>query len=423
MGLINNLREKTKFTDIEIHQLINDIMIGKKMIDFKEFSENGDEIYVKSPEYSEILKEQNLPEEQRKALEDLFASDTRNFVEEWNRIKPKKNIVIRAQHLEEFKTLWNTINKDMLYTFENLDSNSEARLIDNIKTEIEALNIEDSPLQTTRRELDINKIGEADSIIKIVLEGSVSYKSKVDYLRIVSDLSIGTGTPVLFVAKIFNALSMDFKSEILANNPVQAFKEMTVAIRKNLVDMIKNKIQYCENDGAILPNIFLNENSESLYGNNETYLKAGSVGKYQMALDNGLSPKEKWVFKDIIEYDSGFEVDIVKQDMRAPEIEFFGKLPKLKIKTPFDTYSPDFCYAVKSTAGNKLILIVESKGYDTTMNIPHDEKVKIELGQKYFERLNDYYKSRNVNVKILFKERIKGTQLSSLIKKILEGDV
>jgi len=420
--LIKTLKEKTAFTDNEIIYLINNVVIGKNMVYFKELSESGQEIYEKSPEYSVILKEQNLPEEQRKALENIFASDYKSFAEGSDKIKPKKNIAIKASYLDKFKTLWNTINKDFLYTLENIDNDSETALIGCIKAEIEKLDINELLLQTIRKELNINKIGEDDSITA-ELKDTISYESKVDYLRFVSELSSGVGAPISFIVKIFNALSQDFKNKMLTNNPAQAFKEMTKIIGKNLVDMIKNKIQYHENDGAIPPNVFLTENSESLSGANETYLKAGSVGKYQKNIDKGFLLREKWVFNDVIEYDSDFEVEIIEKDPCIDKIEFFGKLPKLKIKTPMGEYNPDFFYAIESTAGNKLILIVESKGYETSAAIPYDEKIKIEFAKKYFERLNDYYKNKNANIKILFKERIKNTLLSSLINQITERDV
>lgn len=120
----------------------------------------------------------------------------------------------------------------------------------------------------------------------------------------------------------------------------------------------------------------------------------------------------------MIEYDSDFEVEIIEQDPNIQEIEIFGKLPKLKIKTPLGEYNPDFCYAIKSTTGNKLILIVESKGYETSIDIPPNEKGKIEFAKKYFEYLNEHYKDNNI--KILFKERINNIQLASLIQGAIQ---
>jgi type III restriction enzyme len=118
----------------------------------------------------------------------------------------------------------------------------------------------------------------------------------------------------------------------------------------------------------------------------------------------------------VIEYDSDFELEIVEQDPDMDSIEIFGKLPRLKIKTPLGDYNPDFCYCLKSTAGNKIFLVVEAKGYQSSTAIPVDEKAKIDFAKKYFEALSEHYKDQNI--KISFKERINKTQLAALIKSV-----
>jgi len=106
-------------------------------------------------------------------------------------------------------------------------------------------------------------------------------------------------------------------------------------------------------------------------------------------------------------------LEIVEQDPDIDSIEIFGKLPRLKIKTPLGDYNPDFCYAIKSTEGNKIFLVVEAKGYKSSTAIPEDEKRKIDFAKKYFEALAEHHK--NEPFKIAFKERINKTQLAALI--------
>lgn len=96
-------------------------------------------------------------------------------------------------------------------------------------------------------------------------------------------------------------------------------------------------------------------------------------------------------------------------------MKFSEKLPRLKIKTPLGDYNPDFCYAIKSTEGNKVFLIVEAKGYQSSTAIPEDEKAKIDFAKQYFETLAEHYKDKNI--KISYKERINKTQLAALIKE------
>ncbi|MFA5556737.1 MAG: type III restriction endonuclease subunit R, partial [Flavobacteriaceae bacterium] len=229
---------------------------------------------------------------------------------------------------------------------------------------------------------------------------------------LVRTLSNNTKTPISFVVKIFNALSDDFKTKMLCNNPEQAQREISEIINKNLIAMLKANIKYDGINGTGLPNVFKTESSTgSDFG--KTYLDTGSVGKFQKDIAGDFSLKTKWVFEEVIEYDSDFELEIVEQDPDIDSIEIFGKLPRLKIKTPLGDYNPDFCYAIKSAEGNKVFLVVEAKGYNLLTDVPEKEQVKIDFAKKYFEALGEHYKDQNI--KISFKERINKTQLAALI--------
>lgn len=402
--LIKTLKEKSGFDDDTIVTLVDDVLKDKKMIVRKAIVD-GQKIYEKSHEFSAILKEQNLPEEQVKAIESLFATDTNTYVQKAEKKKEKKKVFIRATHLQEFQNLWNTINKNAFYVLETLSEEQVSQLIQNIKTQIEAVNIEEILLQTIRAELNVNKIGEQGAITE-KLTDTVSYKNKVDYLELVRTLSNNTKTPISFVVKVFNALSEDFKTKMLCNNPEQAQREISEIINKNLIAMLKANIKYDGINGTGLPNVFKTEQGK-------TYLDTGSVGKFQKDIAGDFNLKTKWVFEEVIEYDSDFELEIVEQDPDIDSIEIFGKLPRLKIKTPLGDYNPDFCYAIKSTEENKIFLVVEAKGYKSSTAIPEDEKGKIDFAKKYFEALGEHYKDQNI--KISFKERINKTQLAVLI--------
>lgn len=402
--LIKTLKEKSGFDDDTIITLVDDVLKGQKMIVRKAIVD-GQKIYEKSPEFSAILKELSLPEEQVKAIESLFATDTNTYVQKAEKKKEKKKVFIKATHLKEFQNLWNAINKNAFYVLETLTAEQESQLIQNIKTQIEAINIEEILLQTIRAELNVNKIGEQGAITE-KLTDTVSYKSKVDYLELVRTLSNNTKTPISFVVKIFNALSDDFKTKMLCNNPEQAQKEISEIINKNLIAMLKANIKYDGINGTGLPNVFKEEKGK-------TYLAPGSVGKFQKEITGDFNLKTKWVFEEVIEYDSDFELEIVEHDPDIESIEIFGKLPRLKIKTPLGEYNPDFCYAIKSAEGNKVFLVVEAKGYNLLTDVPEKEQVKIDFAKKYFEALGEYYKDQNI--KISFKERINKTQLAALI--------
>jgi len=399
------LKEKSGFDDAAVRSIFK-TLDNKEIIVYKA-TVDGIDVYQKSPDFSAILKEQNLPEEQVIAIESLFAADTNTYVQKAEKKKEKKKVFIKATHLKEFQNLWSAINKNAFYVLKNLDHEEEEQLIQNIKDDIEKVNIEELLLQTIRAELNVQKIGEQGAITER-LTNRVSYKSKVNYLELVRTLSNNTKTPISFIVKIFNSLSDDFKSKMLINNPEQAQREISEIINKNLITMLKAHITYDGINGTGLPNVFKTEKGKS-------YLDTGSVGKFQKDITGDFSLKTKWVFEEVIEYDSDFELDIVEQDPDIDSIEIFGKLPRLKIKTPLGDYNPDFCYAIKSTEGNKIFLVVEAKGYKSSTVIPVNEKEKIEFAKKYFESLAEHHK--NEKFKISFKERINKTQLAALIKE------
>ncbi|MDD3535304.1 MAG: DEAD/DEAH box helicase family protein [Candidatus Cloacimonetes bacterium] len=402
------LKDKGHFDDITVREIFR-MMEDSKMIEFKSIVD-GIYIFKRSPHFSQILSQQELPDAQKQVLENLFATDAAAYVQKAESIKSKKKVFIKEAFLNEFQNLWNAINKDAFYMLDSLSEEQEKQLIQNIKTEIEALDIEAILLQTIRAELNIQKIGEQGAITERLTD-AVSYKSKIDYLELVRSISGKTKTPLAFVVKVFNALSGDFKNKMLCNNPEQAQREITGIISQSLIAMLKANIQYNGMNGKALPNVFQKENDRS-------YLESGSTGRFQKEMDYDFSLKSKWAFDEVIEYDSDFELEIIEQDPDIESIEFFGKLPRLKIKTPLGAYNPDFCYAVKSVNGNKIILVVESKGYNAETDIPEDEKNKIDFAKKYFEALNAHYK--NQSIKVEYKKRINRTQLAALIGEAMK---
>jgi type III restriction enzyme len=409
-----SLKEKARLDDAEVRKLYR-LIEDKEMIVFKE-TINGLDVFEKSPDFAKILREADLPEPQHKALETIFATDAASYIQKGeNKDKQKKKkVFIKTTHLKAFQTLWHNIHKNAQFYVENLNAAQEQQLITNIKTEINALTINEVFLQTIKADLKVDTLGKADGVSTTVVQVNTN-KSKVDYLGLVNTVSAQTKTPLRFVVKVFNALSTEFKTVMLANNPAQAQKEISAIIQKHLIAMLKTQVRYDGLDGTIsgkaLPNVFKTENGK-------TYLKEGSVGKYQKDIDSSFSLKEKWVFEEVIEYDSDFELDIIEGDPDMAEIEIFGKLPRLEIKTPLGNYNPDFCYAIKSKAkneANQVILVVESKGYHAVSDIPDDEKAKIDFAKQYFEALNAHYQAKGSKIRISYKERINRTQLAALI--------
>ena len=419
--LENSFLLAKRFTEQEIRQRLVDGGVDEKtarsifkalekndLIVFED-TEDGLDVYELSDDFDEQLKTLALPADHKQMIAKLFSNDIKEYVKNANKNnKGKDKVIIKPTHLRAFEELWHAIYKNTSFLLEKMSKAEETQLIDNIKAQIESLDISRVMLETTRSELHVEKMQSNQAVSKSIVDGSV-YVSKVDYLLLVRQLAVDSKTPLSFVVRIFNVLSLEFKQKILVNNPKQAQKEMADIIKQNLMGLLKTKISYGMIQHTVKANVFKTDDKA-------TYLDIGSTGKFQKPMPQDFSLKAKWVFENVIEYDSDFELEIIEQDPDISEIEIFAKLPRLKIKTPLGEYNPDFCYAIKGKNGNQVFLVVESKGYEKSTNIPPDEKTKIDIAKKYFDALNEYYQKQGKDdIKIVFKERINKTQLSALI--------
>ena len=410
-NLVKTFKDKNKFDDKIIRRIVQ-FMEDTSLINFEKTDENGNEVFSKSDSYSQIVKTfkdnpatipASLIIDHINAIENLFTNDIKNFVKDSKKSQQKKKIRIKDKHFEDFKVLWQKINQKSLYIIDNLTEENLQDLVNRITAEINNLNIHKIFLQHKKTVIHTG----VDISLQSSTEAATPYECKVDYLRLVHDLASQTKTPVSFIVKIINALSAEFKKNMLKNDLSQTQREMAEIIRKHLIGDIKAHINYYGIDGKVRNHADIKQE-----------LSAGSLGRFQELAPDYFSLKEKWIFEDVIEYDSDFEKNIILQDADDVHIRIFAKMPKLEIQTPLGRYNPDFCYAIEGKNGKKVFLVVESKGYDTTAKIPEDEKRKIAFAHKFFKKVNEKY--QNEGIKIMFEERINRTTLSTLIQEAVK---
>lgn len=142
------------------------------------------------------------------------------------------------------------------------------------------------------------------------------------------------------------------------------------------------------------------------------HLDQGKLGRFL----NEEAPPLHYLFDKTV-YDSSIELQSITQDpskIGGAKVVVFAKLPRLRIPTPYRTYSPDFAYIVKGTNDSPVFLIVETKGYDDENQIPADEQLKIRYAKKFFASLQEQLGS----VKVMYKTRVNKQSLSSLIGEL-----
>ena len=147
-------------------------------------------------------------------------------------------------------------------------------------------------------------------------------------------------------------------------------------------------------------------------------IKTSELGKYKTPQN----PSENYLYEKII-YDSSIELEVIKEDIKKAQdfsVKVFAKLPKFTIPTPYKDYQPDFAYVLESKSGATIFFVCETKGYESTSDIPSPQKRKIDYARRFFESLNEHFKATHQNAKVIFTTRINKQDLLATINQALK---
>lgn len=104
-------------------------------------------------------------------------------------------------------------------------------------------------------------------------------------------------------------------------------------------------------------------------------------------LRNSLVKAEKSVMEPVV-YDSGLELEFAKDLENHPTVKVYAKLPGwFKVPTPLGTYNPDWAVLAEDEEGERLYLVVETKGSLVLGDLRESEAGKIRCGEAHFEAL------------------------------------
>ncbi|HFP3804882.1 TPA: type III restriction-modification system endonuclease, partial [Escherichia coli] len=146
-------------------------------------------------------------------------------------------------------------------------------------------------------------------------------------------------------------------------------------------------------------------------GNHLHEVLSGDLGVLQ---DNTKAPLDSYLFEEVF-YDSELErLNITDGEIHS--VAVFTKIPKNSIKIPVAggyTYSPDFAYVVKTTKGDYLNFIIETKNVEGKESLRKEELDKIKHAQKLFEQVSK-------SVKVTFITQFSGDRIHDLIKNVIQ---
>lgn len=262
----------------------------------------------------------------------------------------------------EFKELWDRIKHKTTYrvAFDN-DS-----LVDECTTALrEAPAIPRTRLQWRTADIAIGQAGveatETEGATVVALE-----EPDIELPDILTELQDRTQ---LTRRSIFGILVGSRRLNDFKRNPQQFIELAAQAInrckRQALVDGIK----------------YRRLGDESYYAQ-ELFEQEELTGYLRNMLEAGKSVYEKVV------YESDTEARFADQLEKNTAIKLYAKLPGwFTVPTPLGGYNPDWAILMESNAGERLYLVVETKGSSLVDNLRLTEAAKIKCGEQHFKAL------------------------------------
>ena len=298
--------------------------------------------------------------------------------------KPKKNPLNANFDKQEFKALWNRINRKAAYSVD-FDS---AELVKKAVVELDK-SLRVTPLQYTIQSGEqIDQI--ADEALKRgdsfrISETETEYNNRSIYsvvkYDLIGKLAEGTQLTRRTVAEILKGINVVIFAQF-KTNPESFIAEAARLINEQKATMIIEHLAYDPVEDKFDIDIF------TVAQTKQDFSKAGD--KLQRHI------------YDYVVTDSKVEREFVKELDTANEVVVYAKLPRgFLIPTPVGDYNPDWAISFKEGAVKHVYFIAETKGSMSSMELREIEKTKIKCARKFFDEINRKYAPENVKYDVV----------------------
>lgn len=298
--------------------------------------------------------------------------------------RPKKNPLNSNFEKQEFKALWERINRKAAYSV-GFDS---AELVQKaVKALDEQLRV--TPLQYTiqrgeqadQATYDVIKNGEAFTLKATETETNThSIHSAVKY-DLIGKLAEGTQLTRRAVADILRGLNVAVFAQF-RTNPESFIAEAIRLINEQKATVLIEHLAYDPVEDKFDMDIFTAGQTK------QDFSKAGD--------------KLKRHIYDYVLTDSNVEREFVKELDTCSEVVVYAKLPRgFLIPTPVGDYNPDWAISFKEGMVKHVYFVAETKGSMSTMVLNEIEKTKIKCARKFFDVINEKYAPKNVKYDVV----------------------
>jgi len=307
---------------------------------------------------------------------------------------------MRVGKFDELKQLWEMINQKAVLEYKIASENDFLKLFTNYLFE-ESEKFKKTGVQTRIEKVYVSNdtamsktVFSDDDFTKFC---TMTYKEFVNRLSQTAFIKPST------LHKAFVAVKGVIDITDYLN--IQTIRKIKSGFSKFLLNNSFNKFGLGYNiiSNSVHPTKFTDEAGKALKD-----VAASDLGIHS---DHSLPPLDSYLFEDVF-YDSELE-KLNITDGEIESVSVFTKIPKNSIKIPVAggyTYSPDFAYVVKTSEGDYLNFIIETKNVEGKDNLRKEEERKITHAKELFNQIGK-------GLKIDFKTQFSDDLIVDLIKK------
>lgn len=370
-------------TDIEFYLIQNGYVDKKRNVTEKYHQDKKSGTLATLPEELTMLGEQVF-----KLVDSVFSAS--HLPEIGDDRKPKKNPLNDNFHKQEFKALWNRINRKAAYSvhFEEAELIEKAVAVLNAKDKETGLRV--TPLQYTVQHgeqaeaitYDGIKTGDAFKLKATETEiNRLSVHSNVKY-DLIGKLAEGTQLTRRTIAAILKGMNAAVFAQF-KTNPESFIAEATRLINEQKATVIIEHLAYDPVEEKFELDIF-------------------TAGQTKQDFSKAGDKLERHIY-DYVLTDSNTERAFVKElDSAKSDVVVYAKLPKgFLIPTPVGDYNPDWAIAFKEGSVKHVYFVAETKGSMSSMDLRQIEEIKIKCARKFFEDINKRFAPEDVTYDVV----------------------
>ncbi|OOS05742.1 type III restriction enzyme [Moraxella cuniculi DSM 21768] len=327
------------------------------------------------------------------------------------KIKPASDktqkVKMRVGKYDELKALWETINQKAILQYK-IDGEDEFLNLFKQYLRDNADKFTLTGIRTVKNEIYVNNdlltTVKSESIYDELFEPM----NTLNYRKFLLKLSQETFIQMNTLHQAFFAMREEEKLDITKFLNERTIKMIHAGFDRWLLLNSFNEFEvgYHRVGGSIHPTKFTDQKGNAL-----TEVNAADLG----AQFDDATPLAEFLFESVF-FDSELEHSNMI-DNQVQEVVVFTKIPKNSIKIPVagrETYSPDFAYIVKTSAGETLNLILESKNVEDSNALRKEENQKIKHAQKLFSEISQ-------QTKVVFETQFEGQEITTLLRNHLDN--